>query len=174
MDKGKALSARIAEIDTSDPDACWIWPGKPGGRGYGRWGHRGVLVHRAVYELKVGPIPPGEQIGHTCHDKSNCRGGVECPHRMCVNWARHIRPMTARTNLLASRNTFNAANAAKDSCPQDHPYDAANTAIRNGRRHCRTCERGRQQRNYYRDLAAARAYAREYQRRKRAAPAPAA
>lgn len=167
MDKARTLGARIAQIDMSDPNACWIWPGAPGGRGYGRWGNRGVMAHRAVYELMVGPIPDGHQIGHTCHDLADCAGGTECPHRLCVNWLRHLSPMVSAANLLASRNTVNAINAAKDHCPKEHPYDKANTVYRNGRRHCRECDRLRASRYYQGNLETVRAKAREYQRRRR-------
>lgn len=169
MGNAKSLDERLAQIDTSDPDACWIWPGEPGSRGYGRWGKRGRLAHRAVYELKVGPIPDGYQIGHTCHDRADCAGGTACPHRMCVNWVRHLKPMTCVDNLLATPNTFNAINVAKDRCPQDHPYDEANTVHRRGRRHCRECDRQRASRYYHANLEKVRACAREYQRQRRSA-----
>jgi hypothetical protein len=126
------------------------------------------MAHRAVYELKVGAIPADVQIDHQCHNESDCPGGIACLHRRCVNWVNHLRPATAQVNLLASPNTFNAINTAKECCPRSHPYDEANTAHRNGRRHCRTCDRERA-RGYYRaNLELVREKAREYQRARRA------
>src|SRR3546814_14021584 len=39
---------------------CWIWEGSDSGNGYGKVsiGGRECMVHRIVYELLVGPIPP--------------------------------------------------------------------------------------------------------------------
>lgn len=36
---------------------------------YGRGDGKLLLVHRVVYEEEVGPIPPGMQVHHTCHNK---------------------------------------------------------------------------------------------------------
>lgn len=154
----------VALIDTRDPAACWPWPGPMNGNGYG---NAGSPAHRVVYELKVGPIPDGYQVGHTCHDRADCAGGIACAHRLCVNWVQHLKPMTRTENLLATPNTFNAINAGRTACPQGHPYDDVNTEHRNGRRHCRQCARDRRRRNYYANLEVERARAREYQRARR-------
>lgn len=166
MGNARSLDERLAQIDMSDPDACWIWPGKPGSRGYGHWGKSGRLAHRVVYDLKVGPIPLGLQIDHSCHNGAGCVGGVTCPHRLCINWVKHPALATAKENLLASPNTFNAINAGRTACPQGHAYDEVNTTRRSGRRYCRTCERERCHKYYYSNLEIMRARAREYQRRR--------
>jgi len=61
------------------PD-CWIWLGSVNNAGYGRIAPeppaRGwVLVHRAVWVLKFGPIPIGLQVLH------------HCDNRRCANWS---------------------------------------------------------------------------------------
>jgi hypothetical protein len=118
----------------------------------------------------VGSIPTGFQIDHRCHNEADCAGGTTCPHRLCVNWAKHLVPVTAQANLLASKNTLNAINISKTHCPHGHPYDEQNTAVRSGRRHCRQCDRDRRRRNYYANVEAERSAARDRQRRRRSAP----
>jgi hypothetical protein len=84
-----------------------------------------------------------------------------------VNWISHLRPATAQANLLASPNTINSINVAKNCCPRGHLYDEANTIRRNGRRHCRACDKERARRYYQENLEMVRAKARAYQRRRR-------
>jgi hypothetical protein len=155
----------IAMIDRSDPLTCWPWPGPISDKGYG---NASGPAHRLVYQLMVGPIPEGQQIDHSCHNDAECAGGKSCQHRLCVNWVNHLRTVTARVNLLASPNTVNSINVMKDHCPRDHPYDEANTSYRNGRRHCRACDRDRSRRYYHGNLELVRAKARDYQRERRA------
>jgi hypothetical protein len=145
-----SLGYWVSRIDTSDPDACWPWPGSiDPSKGYGIAGKREHVAHRAVYKAMVGPIPRGMQIDHSCHNNSGCPGGPSCPHRRCVNWVRHLKPVTPRDNLLSSPNTVNSINAAKTECLRGHEFDVKNTRIRpNGTRACRACatERARRTR----------------------------
>ena len=57
------------EADGSD-DMCCLWPycKKDNRYGYGelRINHRIVYVHRLVYEMKKGQIPPGMFVRHSC------------------------------------------------------------------------------------------------------------
>lgn len=145
----RTLAYWISLIDRSDPDACWPWPGPMHPKGYGK---AIGPAHRDVYVRMVGPIAEGLHIDHTCHNDAKCSGGVNCPHRRCVNWEKHLRPVTPRENLLASPNTVNAVNAARTECPRNHPYDAENTAYRNGRRKCKACDRERRRRNYHANI----------------------
>ena len=128
---------------TLSPSGCWTWAGSYSSvDGYGRLG--GSSAHRSVYELLVGPIPPGLQLDHTCHNaalaEGTCSPGV-CDHRRCVNPA-HLEPVTNRVNGLRS-GSFSAANAAKTHCVNGHPFDAANTYTLDlpgqSRRCCRAC-----------------------------------
>ena len=67
---------------------CWRWKSiHAGDDGYGSYsiGGRKVGAHRYSYERTYGPIPAGVHIDHLCHDPKTCGGGVECPHRACVN-----------------------------------------------------------------------------------------
>ncbi len=48
---------------------CWEWLGPVTPEGYGEIGYFGkkhYRVHRAAYEVWVGPIPDGKQINHHC------------------------------------------------------------------------------------------------------------
>jgi hypothetical protein len=114
-------------------DGCWVWSGYllPGGYGtlsvYGRT----VLAHRFAYTELVGDIPPGLVIDHLCRN------------RACVN-PDHLEPVSMRENLMRGEGLA-AANVTKKACPSGHAYDVANTYTdRTGRRHCRTCHRGRE------------------------------
>ena len=54
-------------------DGCWEWAASHNSQGYGkiREGGAGSKVrdaHRVVYELLVGPIPPGLVIDHLCRN----------------------------------------------------------------------------------------------------------
>lgn len=134
------------------------------------YGNSSGPAHRAVYARMVAPIPEGQQIDHACHNEADCSGGKKCPHRRCVNWVSHLRISTVQNNLLASPNTVNAINVAKTHCPQNHAYDEDNTAVRNGRRHCKRCARDRRRARYHANIETERAMARDRQRIRRAGP----
>lgn len=109
---------------------CWTYTGSLTAAGYGlAWnGEKEVLVHRAAYEVLVGPIPEGLQLDHLCRVPA------------CYNPA-HLEPVTAAEN---SRRRV----ALITHCPAGHPYDADNTYLAPTRfggvnRLCRTCRRER-------------------------------
>lgn len=83
---------------------CWIWTGETVKGGYGRTtvARRKTLVHRAVYEALIGPIPEGLTLDHLCRNTA------------CYNPA-HLEPVTLRENILRS-NGLTAQNARKTSC----------------------------------------------------------
>lgn len=117
----KPVYERIMQrVDTSDPDACWLWPGAldTGGHGIAKDSDgRLVGVHRAVYEHDVGPIPPGHDVHH------------ECRARPCVNPC-HL--------IALSRADHRSVHAAeRTTCPSGHPYDGRNST----QRLCSTCRR---------------------------------
>lgn len=51
-----------------------MWTGAklPTGYGHFRRDKKDEYAHRAAYELRVGPIPAGTQLGHICENKSCC------------------------------------------------------------------------------------------------------
>jgi len=145
----------FAEIDRSDPSACWIWPGARNRFGYGKAGIRGRGAHVYIYEMFVGPIPEGQTVGHKCHDRCPvCPGGNVCLHRACVNYVEHLKLESLRDNLLSSPHTIPSINSRKTHCSAGHPFSGANLAFYGNRRRCRACARDKQRRRMTR-LAAA-------------------
>jgi hypothetical protein len=57
-------------IAKAGPDDCWEFQGARNRCGYGVAGVG--LVHRAVYERDVGPIPNGQCVMHTCDNPACC------------------------------------------------------------------------------------------------------
>ena len=104
-------------------DECVLWAGCVHKSGYGSAWSRGrcQLAHRVLYELAIGPIPPGMTLDH------------ECFTPLCVN-PRHLVPATRSTNSARQRS------AVKSTCVNGHEFDTDNTYIRpRGNRNCRAC-----------------------------------
>lgn len=88
---------------TVNMDGCWLWQGKPTTRGYGRTSTRRGrfwLVHRLVYVLAGGTIPPGWVLDHLCRT------------RLCCNPA-HLEPVT----LMANTGRGEIARGGLAECP---------------------------------------------------------
>lgn len=115
-----------------DPETgCFIWKRTTDRRGYALFSinNKTTRVTRWIYEQQIGPIPDGCQLDH-----------FVCSEPRCVNPA-HLRPVTPRENVLRG-DAVQAWNLAKTHCPNGHPYDDANTLIRqDGSRRCRQCSR---------------------------------
>lgn len=73
------------KVDKSE--TCWNWTAYRDPRGYGRFSIGGIpgYAHRISQEMVSGPIPPGMDIDHTCHN------------RACVNPA-HLRVVSHKQN----------------------------------------------------------------------------
>lgn len=122
----------LARVDTTDPDACWLWQGPPSGSGHGQVRSNGRLemVHRVVWEALVGPIP--DEVLH--HRET-------CPKR-CVNPA-HLTPMSS-----AAHSTHHST---RDTCSKGHPFDTSDAR----QRICSICRRDRWRRWKQRQMVAA-------------------
>lgn len=63
------------KVAVASDDECWTWQANRNNHGYGliRLGGtaRKVLAHRAVYEMRCGPIPDGMVVLHRC-DNPRC------------------------------------------------------------------------------------------------------
>lgn len=122
----------FAKVEKSE--GCWMWRGATTTAGYGCFKVRSyvlVMAHRWSYEYHVGPIGDGLTIDHLCRTPG------------CVNPG-HLDAVDQGEN--------NTRKPRKTSCPQGHPFDAANTyvhprphptSLRAGFK-CRECDRIRQ------------------------------
>ena len=132
----RPLKERIMERIERQPNGCWSWPGaKVNGYGLVGAGGRGgkqLLVHRATYEMFVGPIPDGYVIDHLCRNRACCNPD-------------HLEAVTMRENLMRGIGPTRM-NALKTHCHRGHEFSPENTKYtKEGWRFCRACdaERGR-------------------------------
>lgn len=110
---------------------CWHWTASCNTRnGYGQFGIKDAdgkwtmgRAHKVAYEILVGEVPAGLVLDHTCHT-SDCAGGIQCPHRRCVN-PDHLCPVPQRDNVLRS-NAPTAINGRKTECVNGHPFTPDN------------------------------------------------
>lgn len=115
-------------VDTSDPDGCWLWPGKRSGqRPYGQFrpGTRPtdphVYAHRFAYCDVIGPVPEGHELHHRCEI------------RLCVN-PRHLEPVTHSDNVGRAYARYCKRGHNLDDPQHRHP------SVRG----CYTCKKARQ------------------------------
>ena len=141
------LEERILERARLDIDGCFRWTGATTTVGYGKLGMRGKFytVHLVAYELFVGPIPDGMDVGHKCHDAAAeaglCLEWSTCVHRTCLR-PDHLKPEPRGDNLLSSPLTQASINSAKTECKRGHEFTEANTYIKkSGWRSCRICNK---------------------------------
>lgn len=128
-----SLSERLTWGLVAGPSGCTEWIGQRTDKGYGKiWANGGTrLVHRVVWEIANGPIPPGMQIMHSCDNPP------------CSNIA-HMSLGTAADNQRdkGQKGRGNNQYRSKMVCPAGHPYDPENTyRSPRGARICRTCKR---------------------------------
>lgn len=123
------ISERLEAGTVRQADGCRVWQRSTTTNGYGqiRIDGRLVKVHRVVYEMQVGPIPPGMQIDHLCRVRACCE-------------PTHMEVVTNRENVLRGIGPT-ARNAAKTHCLRGHPFSGNNLRIASSGRKCRTCER---------------------------------
>jgi hypothetical protein len=128
-----------ANVTKLSDNECWPWTGntQPSGHGCFRIGGINRRSHRFAYELLTGPIPPGFEIDHICHDPEACDGGDECPHRRCCNPA-HLKAVPVGEN--GRRHRAVSWNGRKTHCKRGHGFTLDNTIITSkGSRQCRRC-----------------------------------
>jgi len=120
------ISNRVVESPWENLGSpCWLWLAGVTHNGYGQITFDGKhsLAHRFVYELLVGPVPPGLQLDHLCRTRN------------CCNPA-HLEPVTPKENSQRGTRLIT-------HCPKGHEYTVENTYLHQGRRHCRQCDRDR-------------------------------
>jgi hypothetical protein len=134
-------------VDRRGDDECWPWTGLHHKSGHANFtvGGKRVPAHRWAYERFVGPIPDGLEIDHV---KDN-----GCTRRDCVNFLRHLEPVTSRVNTLRG-DSPPAQNARKTHCIHGHEFTPENTRMDGNRRRCRQCGRETALAYYHRKRAA--------------------
>lgn len=102
---------------------CWVWTGGAARHGYGVIGIgsrtdnsvRKVGVHRLVYEMEVGPIPPGMAVCHSC-DNPPC---VRPSHLFIGTQKDNIRDALSKGRLSKPPDTSGEHNPRAILSPQD-------------------------------------------------------
>lgn len=117
----------FAKVDAAGP--CWLWTAAKNRGGYGvinRGRREGVaIVHRAVWELLVGPIPEGTELDHVCRIRACCNPD-------------HLEPVTRAVNV--ARGARRAGAQRKTHCKNNHRFTPENTLPNGPRgRACRKC-----------------------------------
>lgn len=111
---------------------CWEWQGYRRKDGYRVTSHKGkaTLVHRLVYTLFVGEIPPGLCLDHLCRNRACCN-------------PEHLEPVTHQVNT--TRGETGLWEKLLTHCRQGHEYTPENTYTdKVNQRHCKTCNKERQ------------------------------
>lgn len=130
------IPAKIADnFETVPESGCWIWLGGTNKNGYAFVYLQDKMrpVHRALYEILVGPIPGGKECHHTCGNKS-C---INPSHIKLVTRSEHMK-LDGRGLKLVENAA--AKNHAKTHCKRGHKYTNETMFIcASGWRACRVC-----------------------------------
>lgn len=132
-DLGRVMSLKLGRQGVMRPSTA--------GKGYralmlrNSTGPHRFYVHRLVAAAFVGPCPEGMEVRHLDGNKLN-------------NAVRNLTYGTPSENNFDRVRHGTHPNANKTHCPRGHVYSPENTYYSPGRtnRNCRTCIRGRQQR----------------------------
>lgn len=130
-------------VERPELGRCWTWTARRTSAGYGYLSAEGreVVAHRWAYEHFVAAVPVDYDIDHLCRNPS------------CVNYERHLEPVTHQVNMLRGENPP-ARFARRTACSKGHEYTPDNMFIRPDKsRGCRICDRARSHQNYLRRKA---------------------
>ena len=136
----------MARVRKDEATGCWLWTGpwyknrKYAAHRYGYimlWDRAAkksncVCTHRAIWIAVHGPLTRDQ---HVCH---------RCDNPLCVNVESHLFIGSHGDNMADSRRKGRHFLSAKTICKRGHPLSGDNLEIRNGLRHCKTCNRIRQ------------------------------
>jgi hypothetical protein len=122
-DAKQFIADRVTIEDRGYSSPCWVWQKALTEKGYGRSKipgfRRTMRVHRATYELYVGPIPEGLTIDHLCRIKSCCNPD-------------HLEAVTAIENC---RRAPPPVRAERTHCSEGHELTPENVCAKG----CRAC-----------------------------------
>lgn len=131
------LLARLLTKARLTETGCLEYRGHLNDLGYAQVSLAGKMhmAHRFVYEALTGnPIPKGEEICHSCHN------------RACIN-PYHIRSDTHQANLMDASRAKRLNGQGHTQCKRGHPLEGENVVVnRSGFRQCRLCSRARYRR----------------------------
>lgn len=104
-------------------DSCWLWIGAKDPDGYGNFkvgNHRGTHAHRIAYALKVGYIPPGLSILHSCDNRS-C---VRPDHLFLGTQLDNVNDMAEKGRARKASGDQNGSRLHPESRPrgEKHPF----------------------------------------------------
>lgn len=91
-----------ARVGARPRRGCWLWLGKPGDDGYGRfcWDSATEKAHRAAWVLANGPIPDGLCVLHEC----DVRACVRPDHLFLGTRGDNARDMASKGRQWLQRN----------------------------------------------------------------------
>ena len=140
------IRERIMDRVKLNADGCWIFQGALTSKGYGSISVDGVIhsTHTRMYLASGRSIPDGMEVDHLCHGRSDCPGGVDCPHRACCN-PDHLEAVPKSINWERGQSP-SRINSLRTHCKHGHALTGENVRIayragRNPTRQCRTCHR---------------------------------
>lgn len=141
--KVKPLLERVMARVLPTDSGCLAWGGASTHNGYGlvtRGDGKMVYVHREVYELLVGAVPPGFEVDHLCGNRLCCMTG-------------HLEAVTPQVNSRR-RSGWTHVDGAW-FCRAGHLQGPWQYTKRNGGVECREC-RNSGKRRRYKELAVER------------------
>jgi hypothetical protein len=135
--RGDTEKAFWSHVEKGADGECWLWTAACCKNGYGKIqvGGKTLRAHVWAYVHFVGPIPEGLQLDHV--------KAAGCTNLNCVNFVRHLEPVTALENILRS-NGVAAKNARKTHCDRGHEFTPENIywqGPKRNNRECLTCRR---------------------------------
>ncbi len=136
------MSRLYSDVNTLDPESCWLWKRATVKDGYGVMRRKidkkpfTIFVHRLSWFSQYGEIPDGAVIDHTCHNPAECQDGRNCQHRRCIN-PNHLKLSTFKENLAKGSAVRGNVGMCKNNL---HPWTADNVKVwKSGKRVCASC-----------------------------------